>query len=110
MACDTVLKPGQTLALRMAEVKRALDRLKRYLSTGSVKVQIGPNGAITFAGFSDRDGLSDACIYRSLTAENSWELRQAVARAEAQSGRKVNARAIAAGFHSHDGGKSWDRH
>lgn len=43
-------------------------------------------------------------------ASNSWELRQAVARAEAQQGRKVNAHAVASGLHSHDGGKNWEKH
>ena len=107
MPCDTRLRAGQTLAQRIDQVKAALTRLERYLQAGSVKVQIAPNGAVAFTGWADRDDLSDVCAYRTLAVQNSWALRQAVARAEAMSGRKVNERAVAAGVHSHDGGKSW---
>jgi len=91
----------------MRETKAALSRLERYLQTGSVKVKIAPNGAVAFAGWNDRDDVTDVCAIRMLRAENSWALRQAVARAEATSGRKMNPRAVAAGVHSHDGGGTW---
>lgn len=110
MPCDTRLREGQSLANRMSQVKAALDRLKRYLQTGSVKIGIAPNGAVAFQGWKDRDDLSDVCAYRTLAAENSWELRQAVARAEAMSGKKVNPNAIASGWHSHTEGQTWSRH
>jgi hypothetical protein len=110
MACESRRKAGQTLAARMTEVEGALARLKRALTGGAVKVAIAPNGAIAFAGWQDRDDVTDACAYRSLTASNSWELRQAVAKAEAMSGRKVNVNAIAAGHHSHDSGATWSKH
>lgn len=95
---------------RIDQVKKAFARLEAELSAGRVKVAIAPNGALAFAGWKDRDGVSDACAYRTLTASNSWALRQSVARAEAMSGRKVNARAIAGGHHSHDGGNTWEKH
>ena len=107
MPCDSRLATGQTLAQRMTEVERALKRLETYLATGSVKVQIGPTGSIAFTGWKDNDRLSDTCAYRALSLTSSWALKQAVAKAEAMSGRKVNARAVAAGHHSHDGGGSW---
>ena len=109
MACSSMLRPNQTLVERMSEVKAALSRLERYLQSGSVRVTIAPNGAVAFEGWKDRDGLSDVCTYRTLTAENSWALRQAVARAEAMQGRRVNPTAVAAGWHTHDG-KSWAKH
>lgn len=107
MACETILRAGQSLQQRMDEAKAALQRLERYLQSGSVKVVIGPTGAVAFSGWKDRDDLSDVCAYRTLAATNSWALRQAVARAEATQGRKVNPRAIAAGHHSHDGGRTF---
>lgn len=107
MPCDTRLRAGQTLVQRIDQVKVALSRLERYLQTGTVRIGISTNGAIAFQGWQDRDDVSDVCAYRTLTAQSSWALRQAVARAEATSGRKVNARAVEAGVHSHDGGKSW---
>lgn len=112
MPCDTRLREGQTLVDRMAEVKKALSDLKQKLGQGLVTVVIAPNGAVTFKGWSqaDRKDLSDVCAYRTLAAQGSWELRQAVARAEALSGRKVNPKAIASGLHSHDGGKTWGTH
>lgn len=112
MPCDTALSVGQTLEQRMAEVQAALKALETKLAGGVVRVVIVPNGAVTFAGWAeaDRKRLNDACAYRTLAAEGSWPLRQAVARAEAQQGRRVNQQAVAAGWHSHDGGQSWGRH
>ncbi len=111
MPCDTRLREGQSLVARMAEVKSTLAKLERALTAGTVRVSIGPNGAVAFSGWStqDRTDVSDVCAYRTLTAANSWALRQAVAKAEAMSGRKVNAQAVAAGVHSHDGGGSWHK-
>jgi hypothetical protein len=107
MACDTVRRPNQTLQDRIAEVDRALKRLETSLTSGRVTVKVGPTGAVVIVGWADRDGITDACAYRSLTFQRSWALRQAVARAEALGGRKVNERAVLAGHHSHDGGKTW---
>lgn len=109
MACFSTLKPGQTLQQRMDQAKQALKRLERYLQTGSVRINIAPNGAVQFAGWKDRDDLSDVCAFRTLTSEGSAALRVAVARAEAMQGRRVNPAAIAAGFHTHDG-KNWSTH
>jgi hypothetical protein len=109
MPCDTPRK-GQSLTERVNPVQEALKRLERYLSTGSVRVVISDKGAINFTGWKDRDDVTDVCAYRTLSVQNSWALRQAVARAEAQQRRKVNPQAVAAGWHSHDGGKSWSRH
>lgn len=110
MPCTAAMRAGQTFVERVDEVKVALARLTRYLTTGSVKVGIGPNGAIAFQGWKDRDDITDVCAYRTLSAEGSWALRQAVARAEAQSGRRVNPNAVAAGWHTHDNGKTWGTH
>jgi hypothetical protein len=111
MPCDFTLSEGQTLAMRQREVQAALDRLKRALQAGQVKFVIGQSGAVAIAGWTpaNRGGLSDVCAFRTLRAEGSWEFRQALAKAEAQSGRKVNELAVAAGVHSHDGGHSWDK-
>src|SRR5258705_10840793 len=110
MACIGALQPGQTLQQRMTQVDQALKRLEQYLATGTGRIGIGTNGAITFAGWKDWDGISDVCAFRSLTATNSWVLRQAVLKAEGMSGRKVNPKAVAAGLHSHDSGKTWGKH
>lgn len=111
MACETRLRPQQTLAQRNAEITKALRALEQKLLAGQVKVQVGPNGAVAFADWAkaDRSDLTDACTYRVLASQNSWALKQAVQRAEAQSGRKVNPQAVAAGWHTHDG-KTWGTH
>lgn len=109
MACETRLLANQTLAQRVSQIDAALKRLEAYLQAGRVQIGIGPTGAIMFKGWQDRDDVTDACAYRTLTSQSSWALRQAVARAEATTGRKVNTRAIAAGVHSHDG-KTWGKH
>ena len=113
MPCDTVrTMPQQTFAERQEEVRRALNGLRKDLVSGRARIAIAANGAVAFAGWGneDRRGITDACAYRTLAVEGAWAFRQAVARAEAQHGRKVNDRAVAAGFHSHDGGTTWGRH
>jgi hypothetical protein len=103
MPCDTVRNPNQSLEQRNDQVKSALSRLEASLKAGRVKVTIGPTGGVAFTGWKDRDDVTDVCAVRTLMAQNSWELRQAIARAEAQSGRKMNPQAVAAGHHAHDG-------
>lgn len=109
MPCDSNLTAGQTLPQRISEIDAALKRLETSLQSGAIRMTIGSNGAIAFVGWGeqDRSRVTDVCAFRTLTAGNSWALRQAVARAEAASGRKVNAFAVAGGTHSHDGGKTW---
>jgi hypothetical protein len=107
MPCDTRLRSGQSLEERGREIDRALARLEAELQAGKVKVAIASNGAVAFSGWGARDDVSDVCAFRILTTRSSWALRQAVARAESTSGRKVNPQAVAAGVHSHDGGGTW---
>jgi hypothetical protein len=112
MACESFIKPNQTIAQRAREIDEALDTLEQRLQNNSVKVVIDKRtGALTFAGWNsaDRRDITDACAYRVMVSRNSVALRQAVARAEAIQGVKVNQRAIATGMHSHDGGKTWDK-
>ncbi len=111
MPCDTNLKPNETLEQRGVKVKKALTRLEAALTLGQAKVRIAPNGAVAFEGWKseDRDDVTDVCAYRTLSSQNSWALRQAVAKAEQQQGRKVNPHAVAAGHHSHDGGNTWHK-
>jgi hypothetical protein len=109
MPCDTRLKQGETPVQRKEVVKKAIGRLEAALTQGRVKVKVGANGAIAFEGWKpgERDDVSDVCAYRTLTAANSWALRQAVAKGEALAGRKVSSAAVNAGTHSHDGGITW---
>lgn len=107
MVCDT--RPNLT-AQGKADMARALARLEAALSMGAANVVIGRNGAVAFTGWGDRAGYSDVCAYRRLASQNSPELRRAVARAEAVAGRKIDARAVAAGMHSHDNGATWGTH
>jgi len=110
MPCTSATRHVQSHAERMAQVKAALRRLETALGQGGVKLVIAPNGAVAFVGWKDRDDITDVCAFRTLSAENSGALRMAVVRAEAFSGRKVNVNAVAAGFHSHDGGRTWSKH
>lgn len=107
MVCDTRLVEGQNPAQRFAEVLAVTAKLRGLLAAGQVTVKIGAQGALALQGWSeqDRKGVSDACAYRTLS--QSWEMRQAIAKAEMLGGRKLNAQAMANGIHSHDGGKTW---
>lgn len=110
MACDFRLPAGMTQPQRKKQIEEALDRLNKALAIGEVKVKVGPTGSLTFVGSTlQRDGISDACAYRKLLASGSPALRQALARAEALAGRRVDERAVAAGVHSHDGGSTWHK-
>ena len=108
MPCDSNLQPNQTPAQRFAEVLDATTRLRALLAQGKVTVRIGQtNGALALVGWSDaeRKGISDVCAYRTIS--QSWEMRQAIARAETMAGRKLNVQSVSAGVHSHDGGRTW---
>ncbi len=109
MPCDFKLPKGMTQPQRKKQVEDAIARLDKALAIGTVKVRVGSNGAVAFAGEWDRVGLSDTCAFRKLQAQGSPALRSALARAEALAGRQVDARAVAAGVHSHDGGSTWHK-
>jgi hypothetical protein len=109
MPCDTRLRENQTLVERVKEIDVALKRLETSLTSGRVAVGIAPNGAVVFRNWTERNDITDVCAYRTLASQNSWALRQAVAKAEALAGRKVNAHAVTAGHHSHDDGKTWHK-
>ena len=104
MPCTSA--PNLTAQAKAAQ-QAAIARLAQGLGDGTVQAVVSPTGAVAFRGWSDREDVSDLCAYRALSVANSPELRRALIRAEAMSGRKVDARAIAAGTHSHDGGHHW---
>jgi len=66
MPCDTRLKPRQTISERKAEVRKSVATLDRLLVNGQVRVNVGPQGAVAFTAWADkeRDGVTDA-----------WDLR-----------------------------------
>lgn len=109
MPCDTKLKANQTLSQRSEEVRRAAALVDRLLVGRKVQVKVGPQGAVTFLGLTDtdRDGMTDACIYRRITQSGSAAAKMAIARAEQLAGRAVDRRVVAQGIHSHDGGQTW---
>jgi hypothetical protein len=111
MACETFTKQGQTIAQRAAEISAAARVVSQGLTTGRVRAKIGPQGAIAFDGLSDEDrnGASDACIYRRIMATGSALARAKIEQAETLAGRKVDYRAVNGGHHSHDGGRTWHR-
>lgn len=109
MPCDTVYKPRQTMSERKAEIKKRVKEVDRQIIANKVKVKVGPQGAITFTGISttDRDGMTDGCIYRMLMNTGSAAAKIAIQRAEQIAGRTVDRKVVAQGLHSHDGGQSW---
>lgn len=109
MPCDTRLKRNQTIQQRAEEVRKVASTVSARILQGRVKVVVGPQGAVAFEGLddTDRDGVTDACIYRRLMVSGAATVKAAIARAEQLSGRSVNREALAQGHHSHDGGKTW---
>lgn len=112
MPCDTRLKQGQTISQRKEEIRAAVARVTKLLAQGKVRVVVSPQGAVAFAGLTDadRDGVTDACLYRRIMATGSPLARAEIARAEARAGRTIDRQIVAAGVHSHDGGESWHEH
>lgn len=113
MACDTRLKPQQTIQERAAEVRRMVELLDKALVAGRAKVVVDKKtGAIAISGLSDkdRDGVTDACAYRRLMISGSAQAKLIIARAEQLAGRGVSRQTLAHGTHSHDGGKTWHNH
>lgn len=109
MPCDTRLKPRQTIQQRASEVRKVAERVGSGLARGAIKAKVGPQGAITFTGISDdeRDGVTDACIYRRLLVSGSALALAKIAQAEQLAGRTVDRKVVAQGVHSHDGGDHW---
>lgn len=111
MPCDTRLKAKQTIQQRAHEVRDAVARTIKRMAQGSVRVTVGPQGAVAFTGLSDtdRDGVTDACMYRRIMVSSSPLAKAAIARAEALAGRSIDRQAVAQGIHSHDGGSTWHK-
>lgn len=110
MACETRLRPRQTLVERKAEVKKVIYDINALIATGKVRPVVDKRtGAIAFQGFDDnlRDGVTDACVYRQLMVSGSFLTKQKIMAAEQLAGRTVNKEALAAGVHSHDGGQTF---
>lgn len=112
MPCDTRLKPRQTPQQRAAEIRKVQELVAKKLIEKRVKAIIGATGGIAFTGLSteERDGVTDACIYRRIMATGSALARAEIAKAEQMAGRSVDRRMIAQGTHSHDNGKTWHDH
>lgn len=112
MACETRLKKNQTIQQRADEVRRAVGKVQARLIDKRVQVKIGAQGGIAFVGIPDeeRDGLTDACIYRRIMSTGSPLAKAAIARAEQLAGRTVNRQIVGQGVHSHDGGHTWHDH
>jgi hypothetical protein len=109
MPCDTQTKKNQTLSERKTEVRATVEVLSKALAAGTVKAVIGAQGAIAFAGLTDqqRNGVTDACLYRRIMASGSAMARARIAQAERLAGRSVSKQIIGQGIHSHDNGASW---
>ncbi len=112
MPCDTRLKVGQSIKARAEEVRAVVAKLQAALVAGRVRAKVGPTGGVAFVGLEDgeRDGVTDACMYRRLMATGSALAKAAIAKAEMLAGRNVDRQVIASGLHSHDGGKTWGTH
>lgn len=112
MPCDTRLKPNQTIQQRAEEVRSAVTRIASLLTSGKAKAKVGAQGGIAFDGIpeADRDGVTDACVYRRIMATGSALARAAIQKAEQLAGRTVDRNVVGQGLHSHDGGKSWHHH
>jgi len=109
MPCFSKLKAGQSVSERAEEVREATKRIDALIAARTVRVIVGPQGAVAFDGLTreQRDGLTDTCIYRQLARTGSHATQAAIAAAERTAGRQVDRKVVAHGTHSHDGGRTW---
>ena len=109
MPCDTRLKYRQTISQRAEEVRKATAKLAQQLASGQVKPKVNSKGGIAFEGWTDadRDGVTDACVYRRLLVSGSSLAIAKITQAELLAGRSVDKKLLAQGHHSHDGGQTW---
>ena len=113
MACDTRLKPRQTISERAKEIREALERLTAAIMAGRVKIIIDrATRAVAFQGWdgSSRDGVTDGCAYRAILRNAPAKVRMAIAAAEQMAGVTIDKKTVAQGTHSHDGGQTWHSH
>lgn len=114
MPCDTIFRRKQTIQQRVAEVQKVVDIVGKGLLNGRIKLKVGPQGAPAFTGLTttERDDVTDVCIYRRLQSSPTVPaiVRMKLAELEAAGGRAVNKQALAQGAHSHDGGTTWHDH
>lgn len=110
MPCDTRLRRGQKLSERKAEVRSTVEKLDRAILRRQIKPVVGPQGAITFAGWTERNDVTDACAYRQIMATGSALAKAEIARAEQIAGRSVDRKVLLQGHHGHSdnhGGITW---
>jgi hypothetical protein len=110
MPCDTRRKAGQSITERKKEIRDSVASLAFALEAGKARVKVGPQGAIVFEAWTDRNDITDACAYRQLMAMGSSLVKAKIAQAERLAGRPVSKQMIAQGAHSHDGGATWHSH
>jgi hypothetical protein len=110
MPCESMRPVGMTEEQREAAIDASLRKLEEALTVGTVEIRISEEGAVVLVGWETRDGVTDVCAVRRLEADGSWEWRQALASAEAMSGRTLNMNSVNSGIHSHDGGTTWSSH
>jgi hypothetical protein len=113
MPCDRINRRGQSIQQRAKEIKQVVEDVNSLIAVGKVKPVVDrKTGAIAFQGIGEtqRDDVSDACIYRRIMVSGSSLAKAKIAQAEALAGRQVNKGALAQGVHSHDGGQTWGTH
>lgn len=108
MPCDSYIPKNMTPIQRKTQIEQAIEKLNKAIAAGQVSITVDRNtGAVGFKGDWQREGITDACAYRKLSLKGGFEFKKALMKAEAAAGRKVNEKAVAAGVHTHDGGKTW---
>jgi len=105
LGCAGILNPDK--------VRRVAETVAAGLAAKRIKPVIDKRtGAIAFTGITEteRDGVTDGCIYRRLLATGSALARAEIAKAEQLAGRSVDRQAVAQGHHAHSdgqGGLTW---
>ena len=104
MPCDTWrASQKQTITERKKQITETVEDLARKLARGQVKALVGPQGAIAFEGWTDKNGVTDACALRQIMSKGSTAAKLEIMKAEQKAGRKLDMKVIASGVHAHGG-------
>lgn len=109
MPCDTRLKRGQTISQRADEVRSVTNKIMSGILQNRIKIKVSPTGSVAFDGISEgeKDGVTDACVYRRIMVSGPATVKAEMERQAMLQGRTINKAVVNAGVHSHDGGKTW---
>ena len=108
MPCYSMRKPNQTAQERVREVEKVIETVEELITSGDVTIRVNGDGVVFFEGLQPwvRDGVNDTCMFEKLYSSDSFAIQTAFEQAELECGFQINPEMMAAGWHTHDQGRT----